>query len=388
MSAQISFLDGTYTLIHIPLDLYNTFLQPILRVLIPQTQTLRVDGSSMHHEDLDGLSADNQHGFLNISVTPLECSIVCHTSWARNVFDAIVSSLPAHKSRAISGLAESYMILSVISADLDAASRVLDLSSPLALAGIPIFFITTYYSDFILVPSRERHNVMDALHDRGFELSDTNATSFVISRKNSASHHHSASPPGTPPPSNNDELQSRTFRLLRKRNVSPRVDPGLELVQCSGRDMSQLADAYGPRASVSRHVPTDNRDAWIENVDTKFYTAVVSALVSQPRFVSVTLAQDDPPSLLVDKSLLPMFGDSIVGDKDAILVPIFLDLVNLPSEVTGIVCGVSGRLVHDMKMTATSELSYLSTARAGVVILPEQQSTRALGILKPLLEQE
>lgn len=378
-------------MIHIPLDLYTTFLQPILRVLVPQTQRLHLAAGYRHDaEELDGLSEENQHGFLNISVTPLEASIVCHTSWAKNVFEPVISKLPAQQAKSVSVFADSYMVLSVIGAGLDAATRVLELSSPLALAGIPIFFITTYYSDFILAPTRERQNVVAALRERGFEMSE-NQSNFVssptYSRKNSASH-HSSSPPSTPPPSNDDELQLRTFDLLHKRSVSPYVDEDLELVQCSGREISQLADAYGHRSSISRHTVTDNRQSWIENVDTKLYASLISVLVSQPRFISITLAHEDPPSLLMDKNLLGLFSDSLVGDMDNILIPIFLDLVNLPSEVTGIVCGVSGRLVDDMQMKATSELSYLSTARAGVVILPEEQSTRALSILKPLLEKD
>ena len=282
------------------------------------------------------------------------------------------------------------MVLSVISAGLDAAGRVMELSSPLALAGIPIFFISTYYSDFILVPCKERQNVIKALSDKGFELSD-NQSNFVSSygygRKDSSSH--SASPPGTPPPSNAGELQTRTFDLFQKRDISPYVHEGLQLVQCSGRETSQLADVYGHRMSVSRQTQSaEDRQSWVENVDTKLYTCIISALVSQPRFMSLTLAQDDPPSLLLDRTLLPMFGDSIVGDTDSNFVPIFLDLVNLPSEVTGIVCGVAGRLVEEMQLTETSELSYLSTARAGAVILTEEQSTRALAILRPLLKKE
>lgn len=104
--------------------------------------------------------------------------------------------------------------------------------------------------------------------------------------------------------------------------------------------------------------------------------------------MSVTLAQDDPPSLLLDKTLLESFGDTLIGDTEGTLIPIFLDLVNLPFEVTGIVSGVAGRLVQEMKMARSSELSYLSTARAGAVILSEEQSIRALGILRPLLTKE
>ncbi|KAJ6438419.1 serine/threonine protein kinase [Purpureocillium lavendulum] len=389
MNAQISFLEGTYTLIHIPLNLYSSLLQPILRVLLPQTQSLdalRDDPAAA----LEGLTIDNQHGFLNISVTPIECSIVCHSSWAKNVFEPVIGALPSEQAKTVTVFKDTYMVLSVISAGLEAAGRVMELSSPLALAGIPIFFITTYYSDFILVPSKARHSVIKALSERGFELSENQSNfvnSYAYGRKNSASS--SGSPPSTPPPSDAKELQTRTFDLMQRRNVSPYVDHGLQLVQCSGREISQLADVYGHRLSVGRQSQAPGRrNSWIENVDAKLYTCIISALVSKPRFLSLTLAQDDPPSLLLDRKLLPIFGDSIVGDTDSNFVPVFLDLVNLPSEVTGIVCGVAGRLVEDMHLTETFELSYLSTARAGAVILTEEQSTRALAILEPLLKTE
>lgn len=282
----------------------------------------------------------------------------------------------------------------------------MELSSPLALAGIPIFFITTYYSDFILVPAKERQNVTQTLQAKGFELAE-NQNEFVSPASAAFSHHRrgssknasaTTSPPNTPLPSNVAELQTRTFDLLKKRSVVPHVDSGLELVQCSGRETSQLSpEVFNPRPPSSRHIHGPGsagganghrQPAWVDNVDTKLYTCIISALVSQPRFMSLTLAQDDPPSLLLDRKLLPLFGDSLVGDTEGRLIPIFLDLVTLPFEATGIVCGVAGRLVQDMEMASTSELSYLSTARAGAVILSEEQSIRALDILNPLLSKE
>jgi hypothetical protein len=90
---------------------------------------------------------------------------------------------------------------------------------------------------------------------------------------------------------------------------------------------------------------------------------------------------------------LPMFGDSIAGDTDTLLVPVFLDLNNLPLESTGIVCGVAGKLVEDMQIESPSglhgsELSYLSTARAGAVILSFEGSAQAMKVLVPLLQRE
>ncbi|KAK7409710.1 hypothetical protein QQX98_008091 [Neonectria punicea] len=392
MNAQISYLDGTYTLIHIPLNLYSTLLQPILRVLLPQSQSIPGPRDSPSPEfELQGLTSDGQHGFLNISVTPIECSLVCHSSWAQNVFEPVLKTLSRVAAKTVSISKDSYMILSVISAGLDAAGRVMELTSPLALAGIPLFFITTYYSDFILVPTKEREKVTQSLLAKGFELSE-NQSNFVspgaYGHKRGPSRGSSSSPPNTPPPSNVAELQTRTFSLLKKRDVAPYIDEGLELVHCSGREISQLS-TFNHRPAMSRHATGNGRrPSWADNVDTKLYTCIISALVSQPRFISITLAQDDPPSLLLDKTLLDVFGDSLVGDTESCLIPIFLDLDSLPFESTGIVCGVAGRLVQDMQMAASFELSYLSTARAGAVILSEEQSVRALGILKPLLSKE
>ncbi|KAL7937242.1 hypothetical protein V8C35DRAFT_295144 [Trichoderma chlorosporum] len=386
MNAQVSFLEGTYTLIHIPLDLYPTLLQPLLRILLPQTQSLNFSRDSREYE-LEGLTTDYQHGFLNISITPIECSVVCHSSWSKNVFEPALNALPKPLKNTVKIYKDTYMILAVTSAGLDPGGRVMELSSPLAFAGIPIFFITTYYSDFILVPTKEKQKVVQALLAKGFELSE-NQSNFVnqsMYAPNSSDTDLSQKPPSTPPPSNDDELQARTFKLLLKHDVKARVESDLELVQCSGREISPLTNAYGHRPSMSRKSSTDYRRSWISHVDTKLYTCIVSALVSQPRFLSLTLAQDDPPSLLLDRTLLPIFDDSLVGDTEGVLIPIFLDLGGLSSESTGIVCGVAGRLVKGTDMAESSELSYLSTARAGTVILSRVQSIRALEILTPLL---
>lgn len=410
------------------------------------------------------MSIDNRHGFLNISITPLECSVVCHSSWARNVFEPSIRRLPRDAAGRVTVSKDTYLVLSVISAGLDAGSRVMELTSPLAMSGVPIFFITTYYSDYILVPSKDRKTVVQALRARGFEFSE-DMSAFVsptaMSRSRGGSWPQSGTgdpappPPSTPPPSTVAELQRRTFELLKKRNVTPYVEPGLSLVQCAGRDQSQFIDNIGRHHhhqrqqrsrgscaggdsddhgyfSTSRKNSLGNGNGnrnggsnWLDEVDAKLYASLISALATQPRFLSVTIArgEDAPsPSLLMDRTLLPAFGggDStlLVGDTDGDLVPVFLDLEGLPLEATGIVSGVAGKLVEEMGNYPSTggsgggnnfnsnmvegvaaagglglggvagELSYLSTARAGAVILPREQSVRALEVLRPLLVKD
>lgn len=373
--------DGEYTLIHIPLNLYPTLLQPILRILLPQPPPSSLDGSLSNSTANLTLNTPQQ-SFLNISITPIEASIVCHTSLSTTHFLPLIASLPSAAASTVHVSQNDFLILSVISAGLDAAGRVMELTSPLALAGIPIFFISTYYSDFILVPRKEKDNVVKALLARDFELSDSHQGQFVTARPRTSSR-STTPPPKSPPPSNLAELQTRAFETLKKRNVTPSVLDDLELVQCSGKEISPVTDEVysAARPKNGRHRPT-----WLDNIDTRLYTCIVSALVSQPRFLSLTLAQEDPPSLLLDRNLLDLFGDTLVGDTEGRHIPIFLDLVSLPLEVTGIVCGVAGRLVEEMRMGESSELSYLSTARAGAVILPEGLSKRAVEVLEGLLK--
>ncbi|KAK4041670.1 ACT domain-containing protein [Parachaetomium inaequale] len=409
MTAQVSFLDGTLSLIHIPLDLYPSLLQPILQVLLPPSQ----DPSQSAATTALTVKDHHIHGFLNISVTPIECSIVCNSAWAASVFEPAIKRLPADQAAMVAISKDTYAALSVYGTGMDAGSRVADLTSPLALADIPIFFITTYYSDFILVPTKDQQAVVKTLLARNFVFSDDDQSRLVSAHPSPTAtnhrhgfdfgfNHHTRAGPSDDPPSPThstvSDLQQRTFDLLKKRNVTPHIEPNLTLVQCSGIRGATTPSTTHTSNNTRRGSSSSSsqRTSWINTIDTKLYTSLVTALASHPRFLSLTLAHDDPPSLLLDRSLLFLFGDSLVGplderDSSSVLVPIFLDLADLPFEATGIVSGVAGRLVREMRKGGVAEggeLSYLSTARAGAVILGREQAGVALGVLRPLLARE
>lgn len=373
--------------------MYTSLLGPIIKVLLPTPDTNPLSGPERpfhpHHE------------FLNISVTPIEASIVCSVSWAQHVFEPFIASLPSNFQSQITISHESYVVFSVGGAGTEAGQRVMDLTAPLAMAGIPIFFITTYYTDFILVPTTHRASVVQALLSRGYEFSAQDQvyvapTSLSHSRGlSSGSGSFENNPPATPPPSSIAELQMRTFAQLKKRKVVPFINPGLHLVQCSGKKRD---DDWAGRPGSNGTSSGNGSDggypmsSWLNNIDSKLYTGLIVALANTPRFLSVTLTLEDAPSLLIDKNLLAMFGDSITGDAEGDLVPIFLDLAGLPEGSTGIVCGVAGKLVDGLSLGGDvgigSELSYLSTARAGTVIVSGEKAGRGLEVLKPLLEEE
>jgi hypothetical protein len=229
------------------------------------------------------------------------------------------------------------------------------------------------------VPLRHRQQVVQALEERGFQFEDQ-TSSYVNphhhGRKHSSSSSLEVQPPGTPPPATISELQTRTFATLKRRSIVPTVDPEVRLVQCAGR-----------RDSANGMSQSRNRNSMTSAADDALHLGLVKCLIAppHPRFLSLTLTDTEPASLLLDHTLLPNFTqDVLLGSKDEYLTPITLDLRDLPVESTGIVCGVAGRLVGATAGHVESpvEMSYLSTARAGTVMVAEEELDRALGALR------
>ncbi|KAF2626712.1 hypothetical protein BU25DRAFT_343525 [Macroventuria anomochaeta] len=369
LSADIKFLDTRLALLHIPLHLYSNFLQAILRLVLPTApcDSSIGDGNGAVQPP-DGW--DDEHPFINISVTPVECSVVCSRKLVDELFVPVLNLLDVTSRNQIHITTEDFVVMQIDGEGLDADRRVLELTGPLALAGISIFFITTYFLDYILVPSRYRNKVIQALEDKGLHFEDQ-TSSYINpnhhSRKPSVTTFE-VQPPGTPPPATVSELQVRTFATLKRRNIVPTVDSQIRLVQCGSRRDSQSNGSTNPAADA-------------------LHLGLVKCLISPPcpKFLSLTLADSEPASLLIDHTLLANFSPNVLmGSKDEYLIPITLDLRDLPAESTGIVCGVAGRLVGETSegFQKPVEMSYLSTARAGTVMVQEHELERALEALR------
>lgn len=468
----LSLQDTQLALIHIPLHLYSNFLQPILQLLLPSSRpsssgSASTNGSNTHRSRK---SWAYEHPFTNISVTPIECSIACSRELAEDLFTPVRDSLdPAYRDQ-VSITNEDYIVMQVDGEGLDAGQRVLELTSPLAMAGMcvqllhdlpqptqhqpqivqpqlqhaqsifkpllrrhpstpqhlndtnshtsgpdsSIFFITTYFSDYILVPVRARGQVIKALEDRGFAFEQTTSSyvnpianplnTHTRNTSSSSSFDSLSPPPGTPPPASIHELQTRTFSLLKRRNIVFAVDPSIQLVQCAGSKDSASARSLGGGGggSLGGSISALNGSSSLASrngggsLEDTLHLGLVKCLISAPRptFLSLTLTDTEPASVLLEKRLLPNFApDVLLGSKEDVLVPITLDLRDLPLESTGIVCGVAGRLVggtrglgggvgFEGEGSDAVEMSYLSTARAGTVMVGEEELERAMEALK------
>lgn len=124
------------SLIHVPLALYHHYLQSILKLLFPEETEAEHDNGAYSKPEA---SWANRHAFLNVSITPLECSIVCAQNLAQEIFESIPSHLgysPDFSHTAATISFEDFVVISVEGEGLEAGQRVLDLTSPLAMAGM------------------------------------------------------------------------------------------------------------------------------------------------------------------------------------------------------------------------------------------------------------
>lgn len=137
---MITFKETQLALIHIPLHLYSNSLQTVLQLFLPSESPCNKHSSNGNGNDNGAVQSPKswpyEHPFVNISVTPVECSIVCSRTLAQKLFVPARDGLPSEAKGQISITEEDFVVMQVDGEGLDAGQRVLELTSPLALAGM------------------------------------------------------------------------------------------------------------------------------------------------------------------------------------------------------------------------------------------------------------
>jgi len=127
-------------LVHIPIELYSFCLQPILRLLFGEDDNdLDPDDNGDSGGEASKIPWTNRHDFLNLSITPVECSIICSRWRAERVIRPAAEALNTLYAKAgprIEISEDDYIVIQVDGQGLDAGQRVLELTSPLAMAGM------------------------------------------------------------------------------------------------------------------------------------------------------------------------------------------------------------------------------------------------------------
>lgn len=133
-------------LVHIPLELYPYFFKSVLGLIFDEISPL--EKSTPTDEDVvlsdiddreDKESESRPPAFLNVSITPVEVSVIGPRHLVEKYFQPLISALGQLDNKLQSRLEVStkdYIAMQVIGQGLEAGKRVLELTSPLALAGM------------------------------------------------------------------------------------------------------------------------------------------------------------------------------------------------------------------------------------------------------------
>ena len=132
LAMDVELQDDCLALIHIPLDLYPFYMRAILQLLFHGVPPLE-DQLQARPE----LPATFRPGFMNVSITPVECSVICARALVDRYFSPLLEAqrgIPFASRVKISS--EDYIVMQVEGQGLDAGQRVLELTSPLSMAGV------------------------------------------------------------------------------------------------------------------------------------------------------------------------------------------------------------------------------------------------------------
>ena len=130
--------DTHLALIHIPFEVYALFTKPILQLL------LHNDQRNEYGELIEPTRPwAFWHPFVNISIMPNGCSVVCPRKEANELFRPTLDNLSPMLQSSASISDDDCSVIMIGGEGLEAGQRVLDLTSPLALARMYVYSSAT-----------------------------------------------------------------------------------------------------------------------------------------------------------------------------------------------------------------------------------------------------
>lgn len=131
--------DTELVVIHIPLDLYSSFVQPLLQLLVPAKSSAAA-ATEDSSTGLDGSRTRRpwayEHPFVNVSITSIECSVACSRSLAKQLFQPVIDALSNSQRSQVTISRDDYVAVQVDGEGSDAGQRVVELTAPLAMNGM------------------------------------------------------------------------------------------------------------------------------------------------------------------------------------------------------------------------------------------------------------
>lgn len=286
----------------------------------------------------DGDYDDKDNYFFHIAFTPEECTIICSKLKADRLFRKPLQLCQQLGYNDVQLIHETYINLQVDSDGSDRSLQIIKLTQPLSENGISLFFISSHFGDIVLIPHRYKEKVLDILSEKRYQFSDL-SNSFIISNV------------GT---SHVEELAS--LEWLRENHTRPLINTSIKLLL------------------------TGSRSGEVTNTIVKSATIIATDKV--PPYFSITRTSINEVSLILPKSskkraALGFSSRDTIGSEQDVIIPIIVDLSLLPFDSPGIVAGLASKIMLGVEklphaVSYPFEMNYLSMARAGIIMIPQE----------------
>lgn len=148
------------------------------------------DLESTSDVDDDADAEYREPAFLNVSITPVEVSVICPRRLTEKYFDPVIDQLRQIDAALCSRVDVSehdYIAMQVLGQGLEAGKRVVELTSPLAMAGMCVYAsaLMLFYTPYLHEPLQ---NKPPNSHSPPAQSSSSQPTSPIISSSPSAAN--------------------------------------------------------------------------------------------------------------------------------------------------------------------------------------------------------
>lgn len=299
-------------------------------------------------EEEDEIEQEAEESFFHIAYTSTECTVICATTDFEQLFKKPLSVCLKLGYTDVVVINNLFFSLQVDNEGQDNGSeRILEFTQPLSELGISLFFLSSHYSDIVLIPQSFRDQVIEILALKNFVYSP-NTNSYMVGYEQRDTPFEQ--------PATLKNLQEDTHQLFKTANIRPKIHKNKKCLL------------------------TGARPGEVKSCIEKTSACIAAGTV--PEYFAMTRTANDEMSLLLPGSSrkrahLGFDSRSIVGLLQDAIIPITVDLSKLPLDSTGIVAGLASSLLESMKATdpgklATFEMNYLSMACSAVIMIPEE----------------
>ncbi|OBA24485.1 hypothetical protein METBIDRAFT_37765 [Metschnikowia bicuspidata var. bicuspidata NRRL YB-4993] len=301
------------------------------------------------------LISDEDHHFFHIAYTPSECTVILSTYLSSELFMKPLSVCKKLGYSDVILLEKSYLNLQVDSeGEFNNSAKILELTKPFSQHNISLFFLSTHFTNIVLIPYDLKDQVIEILTENDFVFSDV-SNSYILSQ-NYSSLSKTYPKDTVVCPATSEVNRRDTMNILADTKITPRIHRKVKLLLTGARP-GQV------KQSIVKASQTIAADAVPD------YFAITRSSFNE---ISLIL-----PGSSKQRALMGFDFRSIIGSALDVIIPVTVDLSKLPIDSAGIVAGLASSLwesVRSLNEPATErfDMNYLSMARSGVIMIPRE----------------